>query len=108
MLHNIITRFANADTAPSAEVIASELQLPISVIQTSTSELVNCALIVELNASDDEEITYQPARDINTISIAAVTKALETVGQNFIPGTKGEVLFNKIDQLDDSYLLKDF
>lgn len=108
VLRNIVMRFANADTATSAEVIASELVLPISIIQTTLTELVDCGLIVELNVSDDEELTYQPSRDINTISIAAVTQALETAGQNFIPGIQGDEEFSKINQLDDSHLLKDF
>ena len=107
-LRSIIIRFANAEAAPDAETIASELQFPISIIQTTLSDLVNSDLIVELNVSDDQEVTYQPSRDINTLSIASVTKALETTGQNTIPGTDGDALFKKINQLDGRSLLKDF
>ena len=107
VLQAIVKRFANADASPAAEQISTELGIPVSIIQTSLLDLIDSGLIVGLSASDEEETTYLPSRDINTISIAAVTQALETAGQNDIPGTRNHDQIHKINQLDSRYLLKD-
>ncbi|MCH9697631.1 MAG: YihY/virulence factor BrkB family protein [Gammaproteobacteria bacterium] len=108
VLHAIISRFSNGQQAPDTVTIASELQLPVSIVQSSLSALEDCGLAVALNADDNEEVCFQPGRDINKISIASVKEALETSGQNVVPGTKSDQQITRINQYKDDHLIRDF
>lgn len=105
--HNIVMRFSNGEEAPNAERIAKELVLPISVIQKSLAALKDSNLIVELNVLENEEIIYQPSRDINSLTISAVINALETSGRNSVPEMHSYEQFSKLDASAEKMLLKE-
>lgn len=105
--HNIVMRFSNGEEAPNAEQIAKELVLPISVIQKSLAALKDSNLIVELNVLENEEIIYQPSRDINSLTISAVINALETSGRNSVPEMHSYEQFSKLDASAEKMLLKE-
>ena len=100
--------FSKGEKAPNAEFIASELELPVSIIQNTLSELIDCKLIVELNVDDDEDEIYQPAKDVNTLTRSVVINAMEISGQNHVPGLKDQKVYsNQADLLEENVLLKD-
>ncbi len=105
--HLIVKRFLNKEKAPNAELIAKELLLPISIVQKTLTELLDSNLIVELNVDEDEESIYQPAYDIKDLTIGTITNALETTGQNSVLGLNGGGLFSRINELEESYSIKD-
>ncbi|MCK4842135.1 MAG: YihY/virulence factor BrkB family protein [Methylococcales bacterium] len=104
--HFIVTCFSSGVKAPNAELIASELSLPVSVTQKILTELIDCQLVVELKVSDGEEVIYQPSRDINGLSVAVVIDALETAGQNSVPDMTGYEQFSNLKN-KENYLLKE-
>lgn len=99
----IVKRFSVGDSAPNAEFMAKELELPVSIVQNTLSELVECKLIVELNVDDGEDDIYQPARDVNNLTSSIVTNAMEISGLNIVPGLKEQ---EKFDSLEGNGLLK--
>jgi membrane protein len=104
--HCIVNRFANSEQAPTAECIADKLQLPLSIINRSLSELIKSNIIVELK-SEDENISYQPAYDINKLTIFSVIHALEVSGINNIPGELQQQQISTLSSIDENSLLKD-
>jgi membrane protein len=105
--HNIVMRFSNGEEAPDAEQIAKELTLPLSVIQKAIAALKDSNLIVELNVLENEDIIYQPSRDINSLTISAVINALETSGRNIVPEMQGCEQFSQLDASAEKMLLKE-
>lgn len=85
IMHAIVKRFHAADKPMSPDEISGQLNLPMSVVQASLAALLDCQLIVELKAADDETVIYQPAFDINRMTVGAVIGALETSGRNALP-----------------------
>ena len=105
--HNIVMRFSNGEEAPDAGQIAKELVLPPSVIQKAIAALKDSNLIVELNVMENEDIIYQPSRDINSLTISAVINALETSGRNIVPEMQGCEQFSQLDASAEKMLLKE-
>jgi len=105
--HNIVMRFSNGEEAPDAGQIAKELVLPPSVIQKAIAALKDSNLIVELNVLENEDIIYQPSRDINSLTISAVINALETSGRNIVPEMQGCEQFSQLDASAEKMLLKE-
>lgn len=105
--HNIVMRFAIGEKASNAEHISSELVLPVSVVQNSLSALIDSSLIVELKVLEGEEVVYQPAQDINKITVKTVINALEITGLNTVPGMKGYEQFSMLNVTVDNVLIKD-
>lgn len=105
--HSIVIRFSKGEKAPNAEIIASDLLLPVSVVKKALAALIDSNLVVELNTFEDEDILFQPSRDINQLTIAAVINALETSGRNVILDMKGYQQFSRLDAEVESLLLKD-
>jgi membrane protein len=53
-------------------------------------DLVASGLVSETQTNQDKEIAYQPARDINRLSIQYVLEALEKSGTDSIPVAQTE------------------
>ncbi len=102
--HSIVLRFSKGEKAADKEMIATELELPVSVVQKSLTALVDCQLVVELNVAENEQLIYQPARDINNLTVTAVIEALEASGRNTVPGMKA---YEQFSELDSFILLKE-
>jgi membrane protein len=105
--HNIVMRFSNGEVASNAGQIAKALVLPVSVVQKSLEALKNSNLIVELNVLENEDMNYQPSRDINSLTISAVINALETSGRNSVPEMQGYEQFSQLDASAENLLLKE-
>lgn len=105
--HFIVKCFSDGDKAPDAEKIANTLALPVSVVRRSLATLFDAKLIVELNVSEDEEVSYQPSRDISSITNAVVVEALESCGRDSLPDMEGQGRFLKLSSASEVVLLKD-
>jgi membrane protein len=105
--HFIVKRFLNKEKAADVGLISKALSLPISIVQKTLKELIDSHLIVELNVEEGEESIYQPAHDINNLTIGTITNALETAGQNSVPGLNGDEQFSKINGLEESHLIRE-
>ncbi|MDD1630341.1 MAG: YihY/virulence factor BrkB family protein [Methylococcaceae bacterium] len=91
--HLIIKNFIQLNNPLTADEIAAKLVIPIAIIQPVLSKLIVSHIIVEFKNQDEDDEVYQPAVDINILTIAYVINALEHCGQNHLPDINQEQLF---------------
>ena len=92
--HLIIKNFIQLNKPLTATEIATKLVIPIAIIQPVLLYLMASHIIVEYKyLEDDEDEVYQPAVDINILSIAYIIDSLEKCGQNHLPDIDQERLF---------------
>jgi membrane protein len=78
--HLIIKNFAMGARPFSALQISQTLEIPFRLVQNVLSELSQTRIISETQSEGDIEPGYQPARDINSITIKSVIDALDDRG----------------------------
>ena len=81
----IISTFLKAEPPLSAISISKTLQIPIRLVEQILEELVEAGIVSDTEVKKNKEMSYQPARDINAITINTVIEALEQKGVNNIP-----------------------
>lgn len=91
--HLIIKNFIQLNNPLTAGEIATRLVIPIAFIQPVLSKLIASHIIVEFKNQDEDDEVYQPAVDINILTISYVINALEQCGQNHLPGIDQEPVF---------------
>ena len=112
--HLIIKNFIPLNNPLTAAQIAKNMDIPIAIIQSILLKLVASHIIVEFKDQKEYEV-YQPAVDINILTISYVVNALEQCGQNHLPGIKQDQLFmnavnsfrKMIEASEQDRLLKD-
>ncbi|MEI6335095.1 MAG: YihY/virulence factor BrkB family protein [Methylococcaceae bacterium] len=114
--HLIIKNFIQLNKPLTATEIATKLVVPIAVVQPVLLNLIASHIIVEFKDSDEvNDEVYQPAVDINRLTIAYIINALEQCGQNHLPDINQEQLFmnavnnfrNLMEASEQNRLLKD-
>ena len=88
--HLLIKNFANAEKPLLGSQISTQLQMPIRLVHNILFDLVESGLVSETKTKIDKELAYQPARDINKLTIQYVLEALEQSGIDTIPVAKTE------------------
>jgi membrane protein len=81
----IISKFLKAEPPLSAINISKTLEIPIRLAQQILDELVEAGILSDTENKKNKTASYQPARDINTITINSVIDALEQKGVDNIP-----------------------
>ncbi|TAK62186.1 YihY/virulence factor BrkB family protein [Methylobacter sp.] len=112
--HLIIKNFIPLNNPLTAAQIAKNLGIPIAIIQSILLKLMASHIIVEFKNQDEYEI-YQPAVDVNRLTISYVVNALEQCGQNHLPGIdQDQLLMNAVNSFrkmietsEQDHLLKD-
>ena len=117
LMHLLVKDFFQAEKPPNDRQIAHLLDMPIRLVRQILFELVNAGLVSELKTDGGKGVAYQPARDINLLTIKSVIDALEQKGEDTIPIEKskeldriGESLRNFSESVEKSpgnILLKD-
>ncbi|MCU4176125.1 YihY/virulence factor BrkB family protein [Carboxylicivirga sp. N1Y90] len=114
---DVVKRFERGENPPSKMELSIKLKLPIRLINEVLYELVECKVFSEVNSEDDKEICYQPAIDINKLSIMSVISMVEDKGSrdlhfeethnlSRIQSVLG-VFSNVLHSSEDNVLLKD-
>ena len=88
--HLVIKNFASQREALSASEIAHQLSLPIAVAQPILDKLMASHILLEFRREQEDDDVYQPAVDINILTIAYVINALEQRGENHLPDAEQE------------------
>lgn len=82
--HLIIKNFEKGEKAFTASQISKQLEIPIRLVRDIIYKLVDCNIVSEVNTMHEKEKAYQPALDINIISISYVLNALDHLGTDKI------------------------
>ncbi len=80
VLKYITDVFKNDEELPSRKQLSEKLKLPTRYVEQITHNLIKCNLINEVVSYKSEENTFQPAKDISTLSFADVYQTMETWG----------------------------
>jgi membrane protein len=86
--HMLVKNFENGDRPLSDSQISSRLEMPIRLVHNILFDLAEAGLISEIKTKIEKEHAFQPARDINKLTIQFVLAALELSGTDTIPVTR--------------------
>jgi membrane protein len=93
ILHCIIKRFENQEEPLSAYQIAKENVLPIYLTHSILGKLVDSRIIIEVFNESDRNKTYQPAIDINHITLGWLFDKLNNFGDSDFLDSKNKNLY---------------
>ena len=96
----VIRNFATGGSSYTATQISQTLKVPIRVIREIIYELMDVGIFSETIGKTPKERTYQPAMDINKISINLVMNRLEEKGSHHITVSKNKEYQRLSDILD--------
>lgn len=85
IVHLLVKKFENGDKPLSDSQISAQLEIPIRLVHRILFDLVQADLVSEIKTKVDKKLAYQPARDINKLTIQYVLRALEQSGTDTIP-----------------------
>jgi membrane protein len=88
--HLLIKNFENGDRPLIDSEISNRLKMPIRLVHNILHDLVQSRVVAETRIRESQEFGYQPARDIQTLTIQFVIDAIEQNGTNSIPITRNE------------------
>jgi membrane protein len=98
--HLIIKKFSCGAPPLTLRMIANTLGVPVRMIQSILYDLVESGILSEVRTRTDQEIAYQPAYDVNRLSIHHVLEALEQKGTDEIHLVQTEELKTLSQSLD--------
>ncbi len=85
IVHMCVKKFRQAEKALDADEISHELEIPVRLVRQILFELVEARVLSEVKLDDTETMAYQPARDIEDLTITNVLNQLNQQGVNWIP-----------------------
>lgn len=117
IMHLIILNFKKGEQPLTPEQISKTLQIPSNLVRQSLNDLESVRLVNAIRTDKTKKSGYQPAIDINIISIKMVIERLEHKGVDVINPKPSPALntiksslegfYDRIEKSDDNYLLKD-
>jgi membrane protein len=102
--HRLVKKFCNGEKPADASVLSHELEIPVRLVRQILYELSTSGVLSEVRNSKDKEFAYQPAVDVEKITVKFVIDQLERQGSSDIPVAKlGELdeLSNCLRQLGE-------
>lgn len=90
--HLLIKNFAQGKKALTADQISHTLQIPVRLVRQILYELVESGNFSDTSADEYRDVAYQPARDINVLTVNYILNSLEHRGVDNIPVARTEEL----------------
>jgi membrane protein len=88
-----VKRFCEGESPWSAPEVSRALEIPIRLVRQILHELVESGILSEVRRQeDDKEVLYQPARDVETLTVKRIVDALEKRGAGDVPVVASEEL----------------
>jgi membrane protein len=84
----LVKRFCNREKPLNDIKISQILELPIRLVRQVIFELVESGILSEIKTTNEKEAAYQPATDVDMLTIQYVTDAIEQRGNSDIPVEK--------------------
>jgi membrane protein len=90
--HLVVKQFENQKPPLSSEQIATNYKLPIRLVNQILNQLTEVAVLIEVFHDSSKSKTYQPAIDINQMTVNHVFSKLERNGSELFLTSKNELL----------------
>ncbi len=97
--HLLIKNFCKGEKPSDADQISHALEIPIRLVRQILFELNHAGIVSQAEKDDSKELAYQPARDVDTLTVKSVLDSLDNAGQADIPVLKTEQLTKLLDCL---------
>ena len=94
----LVKSFCEGEKPCDAPRLSHELDIPIRLVRQVLYELSESGVASEVTKGEDKELAYQPATDVDKITVKFVIDRLEHRGTADIPVAK----LNELDKLSDS------
>lgn len=98
----LVKNFTRAADPLTAEQISHKLKIPIRLVRVILFDLVESRILSEIISPNTKERAYQPAQDVDNLSITYVLKSLEHLGKDKILSIQGNEQ-EKIKQIVDNH-----
>jgi len=115
--HQLVKTFVSDETPLTAVQISQKLEIPIRLTRQMLNDLVESKAFSITKLENNNEPAYQPARDINKLTIQFVIEAMDRSGTGVIhvkDSKESDILakslesfHEKIENLPENRLLKD-
>jgi membrane protein len=108
IMHMIIRNFAIGEKPVSAETIGKVLKIPVRLARDILQDLSSTGLVSILHEQEQKERLYQPALDINKMTVSFVLNRLDRKGSDHKLVVKGKEYDNVVAMLEkfDKMILK--
>jgi len=80
--HLLVIKFKNGENPATTQLISKHLTIPPRLTHQILADLVDSGILSATSSNKKQETAFQPARDINTLSIGFILDALEDKGAN--------------------------
>jgi membrane protein len=81
MIVNLLAkRFTKGEEPLTDKDISQQLEIPIKLVRDIIHVLIEANIVSEINTKNNKEKAYQPAQDINNMSISFILKSLDHLG----------------------------
>src|SRR5262252_9910508 len=80
-----VKKFAQAEKPSTDREIAQNIEVPIRLVRSVISDLAEARLLSEVCGNRLDDIAYQPACDIQCLTIAEINERLDTQGLGAVP-----------------------
>lgn len=117
ILNSVVKNFKNGNPPRGAEALASDLKIPVRITSELLNDLKDAGLVSEILSEKDKRRTYQPAMDINMLTVGFVLNRLENMGTDHNTVLKSKeynkvlIILSQFDKLmmdaDQNILIKD-
>lgn len=92
LTHVIVKRFENDEPALKNDEIAADYKLPIRLVNQILTELTEMSIIIEIIDEDIRTRAYQPAMDINKLTVNMLFERYESKGSELFLSNKNPFL----------------
>lgn len=82
--HLLIKNFSKGEKALTVHELSRKLEIPIRLAHDIVYKLVDSNIVSEINTIHEKEKAYQPAQDINNLTISFVLNAIDHLGADKI------------------------
>jgi len=98
--HKLIKNFCQGQPPWNAEKISHTLEIPIRLTRQLLFDLVEAGILSQATNNGEKQLSYQPARDLETLTIQFIIDALEHHGNDTIPIAKSSEFTKLADSLN--------
>lgn len=100
--HTIIKRFINAEKPMSDAELSKSLDIPVRLMRQILDRLVEADIICKVVHNDDENFSYNPAIDVDKLTVGFIVKAIDNHGDDTFPVNETPA-FHKLSQIIDDF-----
>ncbi|MFP4473599.1 MAG: YihY/virulence factor BrkB family protein [Candidatus Omnitrophota bacterium] len=101
--HLSVKNFIKAKTPRTAAQIAYELEMPIRLVRDLLFELTEAGILVEVRLPNAKEVSFQPARDVDGLTIQHICRLLDGHGLDSLPQVRTDDVYNKLKESLDAF-----